>query len=237
MADEFAQFLTSGVGSGGGHKQKAGGFISKAKMEERGTDIEAFLADRARVYFRDCEVISAANHDLDVSAMKRYKKLPVPVAFAMSTDIFDEGTPMIIRTLEGDAEAETSSGIYLMIGILGEVYPIKAEKFGRSYRVEGTVGDSFRCGFSSDFTYSPTVRNKYTGETVELLRYACPCVAVGDVTILAAPLTKRVKVFTAWNPESYMAGQPGDFIAVRADDTNDVYIVRGDIFERTYAAV
>jgi len=230
MANEFSGFITDGVGSGGGHIQKAGGFIDKSKIDELNTDIETFMEARAREYFISYDVIDAARHNLDVERMTEYKKLKIPVGFALSTDIFAEGTPMLIRTLEGDTEAEASKDTYLMIGILGEVYPIKAEKFNMSYAL--TDKD-----FETDFTYSPTVKNKITGDSTEIIRFAKSCVAKGETNIYAMPLEKNTKVFTTWNIDGYMYGKPGDYLAVRTDDFNDVYIIRKDIFEKTYQKI
>jgi hypothetical protein len=56
--------------------------------------------------------------------MNEYRKLKIPVGFVSSTDVFSEGTPITVRTLEGDADAIVSDEIYIMVGILGEAYPI-----------------------------------------------------------------------------------------------------------------
>jgi len=225
MANEFVQFVTEGVGSGGGHLSKAGGFIDKEKLTE--PNISEYFEKRACEYFSSYDIIDSASHDLDTDTFQKYEKNKIPVGFVMSTDIFESATPMLIRTLEGDAEAEASENIYLMIGIYGEVYPIKAEKFKKSYEICSGC-------FEANFDYSPTVKNKITGDSVELSSYARPCIATGNMYIYASSIEKNTKVFTAWNPEGYMYGKAGDYIAVRADDKNDVYVIRRDIFEITY---
>jgi phosphoglycolate phosphatase len=245
MANEFAQFLAEGVGSGGGHISKAGGFISKQAIENLEMNIDDYIEKRAYEYFNSYDVVNAANHNLDITCMKRYKKKKIPVGYVLSTDIFHEGVQMIIRTLEGDTEAEASSGIYLMIGILGEVYPIKAEKFNKSYvycpdsihniNDVDNADDIYTIEkFETDFVYSPTVKNKLTGDSAGIMKFAKLCMPVGEVHINAMPVARNIKVFTSWNTEGYMYGKAGDFIAVRADDLNDVYIIRKDIFEKTY---
>jgi phosphoglycolate phosphatase len=52
--------------------------------------------------------------------------------------------------------------------------------------------------------------------------------------VFAKELTKRVKVFTAWDSEKYMLGCPGDYLLVRYEDRNDVYILERDVFFHTY---
>ncbi|MCL2697482.1 MAG: DHH family phosphoesterase [Oscillospiraceae bacterium] len=222
MASEFTAFLTEGVGSGGGHIHKAGGFIRKSDI-----DIESFMEVRILEYFNSYDIVDSAAHDLDITKMTKYVKMKIPLGFVMSADIYEKGTPLLIRTLEGDTEAQAGENIYFMIGPLGEVYPIKAEKWANSY----TLTDE---NFAKEYVYSPTARNKITGETVELIKHAKSCIAKGEMHIYAAPLTKNTKVFTAWNTEGYMYGKPGDLIAVRSDDNNDVYIIRQDIFKKTY---
>ncbi|MDR3294794.1 MAG: DHH family phosphoesterase [Clostridiales Family XIII bacterium] len=230
MANEFIAFLTEGVGSGGGHIEKAGGFIQQSALDGLKAETEDFLEARAQEYMNAYDVVDAANHALDITGMAKYNKKKIPTNYVMSADIFAEGTPILIRTLEGDAEAIASKDVYLMIGILGEVYPIQAGKFWVSYEAAEDSAPGL------DYSYAPTVRNKLTGDSADLLAFAKPCLPLTEVHIRAAVLTRNTKIFTAWNAEGYMSGKPGDFIAVRDDDPQDVYIVRKDIFEKTYKA-
>ncbi|MCL2580202.1 MAG: DHH family phosphoesterase [Oscillospiraceae bacterium] len=225
MANEFASFLADG----GGHKQKAGGFISKDKIGSM--NIDEYIESRANEYFESYDIISCGNHNLDISSMSRYVKSKIPAGYVKTADIFAKDTPLSVRTLEGDSEITASPDIFLMIGYEGEVYPIKAEKFQKSY--QATDQPYSKTGTA----YSPTVRNKITGQTIKLEAYAKTCLPKGEVQILAKPLERNVKVFTSWNLEGYYCGKPGDYIAVRADDQKDVYIIREDIFYKTYESV
>jgi phosphoglycolate phosphatase len=230
MASEFTSFLTEGVGSGGGHIHKAGGFINKC---ESMSDIEDFMEGRIIKYFNSYDIIDSACHNMnphESPEFKVYVKRKIPLGFAKSADIFDKGTPLLIRTLEGDTEAFAGENIFFMIGPLGEVYPIKKEKWENSYALTDEV-------FEQNYVYSPTVKSKITGESAELIKYAKSCIPKGEVRIHARPLTKSAKVFTAWNTEGYMYGKAGDLLAIRSDDNNDVYIIREDIFEKTYMQV
>ena len=136
----------------------------------------------------------------------------------------------MIRALEGDEYVTASDDIYLMVGILGETYPISAEKFHHSY----TLSDE---PINKNYNYTPTARNRITGEVKEIAQFIKPCVALGDVYIHGAKLKRDTKVFTGWNIDGYMYGHEEDYIAVRSDDYNDVYIIRGDIFDMTYNEV
>jgi len=229
MASEFAAFLAEGIGSGGGHRDKAGGFISQTGAESLGMTLDECIAKRTHAYFDSYDTVDAAAHTIAPTSMARFRKRPVPVGFVESTAVFPPGTPLLIRALEGDEEAVASEEIYLMVGILGEVYPIKAEKFRRSYRV--TDEQPLR-----QYSYTPTLRDRATGETKALDPYIKGCISLGETFVYAAPLTKNTKVFTAWNADGYMFGKPGDWIAFRAEDVHDVYIIREDIFGMTYDA-
>lgn len=227
MASELAEFITGGVGSGGGRFDKAGGFINGQSVSKLQLNINDYIDEKVIEYFNSYQLIYSEKHNLDITLMKKYRKKKIPVAYVRSTDVFPEGTQMVIRTLEGDTEAVASENIYIMIGILGEAYPIKKEKFLAGYEINAGK-------ININAAYTPNAKNKFTGDSVSLLERAETCVAKGEVIIFAMPTTQNTKVFTTWNVESYMSGKAGDFLAVRADDINDVYLIRQDIFYDTY---
>lgn len=227
MASEFVDYLTSGVGSGGGHREKAGGFIQKAGIDEMGITITEYINRRTDEYFKSFDIIAASDHNIDVSKMKRFRPKPVPKGFVPSTDIFEENTPVTIRTLENDSNIKASPDIFLMVGIKGEVYPVKASKFRSGYTVCNVP-------LKTDYLYVPTVKNEITGEVKELLPYIKSCISTGETPAYASVLTRNVKIFNSWNPNGYMYGRPGDYLAVKCNDLNDVYIIKEDIFLQTY---
>lgn len=229
-ACEMVQSVTEGIGSGGGHLIKAGGFISKAKLPCPEFDIGSFMNDRLEEYFSTTEIIYAKEYNADLSNMKKYRKLPLSLGYVKITDLFPEGIHVNIRTLEGDLDIEIEEDMYIMIGLLGEIYPIRKEKFERSY-----VYNNEPYVFNAE--YEPTIRETTEGTSVSLIPYAKSCVSTGTVEIYARPIDHRVKIFTAWDEEKYMSGQAGDFLAVRTDDLHDVYLIFRDIFWDTYAPV
>ncbi len=248
-ASEMAEFITEGVGSGGGHLEKAGGFIQKELLEKafktRGLDseeacgqtetlteneVKAFLKGRMDDYFGDTEIIYAKDYVTDISGMQMCKKRNLSLGYVKGTDIFPAGTSVCVRTLEGDLDIQIQENIYIMIGIKGEVYPINKEKFERSYKtMEGS--------YVFDGEYPLSVKDIAEGKNISLVPYAKCCVSTGEVFIYAKQTDHRVKVFTAWDEEKYMLGKEGDFLAVRKDDLQDVYIIEENIFEKTYEVV
>lgn len=235
-AGELAAFLTEGVGSGGGHFEKAGGFISK-KLFNRKYDCihgEAYFNNRMNEYFHAFDLVYAKDYEADITTMKRYEKKKLPIGYVNTWEILPIGTPIMIRTLEGDMDLIVEEDLVMMIGIKGEVYPNKLEKFNRNYNLSDEV---YSYNTMTATEYEPTVKVKSTGVTLKLKDYAKVCVPSGSVNIYAKPIDKGVKVFTAWDKDRYMLGKPGDYLAVRTDDYHDVYIIEQEIFGKTYDEV
>ncbi len=245
-ASELAAFITEGIGSGGGHLEKAGGFIQMELLEKAFLDfcreqgkpsgqkvsegIEDFLLQRMDSYFSNIQIIYARDYSIDISGMAAYKKRKIPLGFVEADRIFPTGAKVCIRTLEGDLDVQIRRDLYIMIGIQGEVYPNDRVKFERSY-------DRLDIPYSFTGEYAPVVKDVLEGKNVSLVPYAKTCVPSGEVHIYAARLEHRVKVFTAWDEEKYMLGKEGDYLAVRMDDLHDIYIIEKSIFQRTYEEI
>ncbi|MDE6845784.1 MAG: DHH family phosphoesterase [Lachnospiraceae bacterium] len=236
QANELAAFLADGVGSGGGHREKAGGFISMTLYENSYPTLhsEAFFSQRLNDYFDNCQIIYAEEYDVDLSDMQSYVKKQVPLGYVAATDILPVGTPITIRTLEGDVDMFVEPDLLIMIGIKGEVYPNRREKFEKSYVITDRPYCTDETHTHRNTLYEPTIHNRETGEIMQLTDYAKVCIASGGTHIHARELTERVKVFAAWDKEKYMLGKEGDYLAVRCDDKHDIYVVERDIFYKTY---
>lgn len=235
-ASELAAFLTEGIGSGGGHYEKAGGFISKKLYNQKCNALhaEAYFNSRMTEYFDSYELVYAREYEADIASMKKYEKNRLPVGYVNLWEIIPVGTPVTIRTLEGDIDIIVQEDLVAIIGIKGEVYPNRAEKFRRSYHASEEMYIYERL---SSAEYLPTVKIRSTGEDLVLTDYAKVCIPSGSVSIYAKQLEKGVKVFTAWDKEKYMLGRVGDYLAVRSDDLHDVYVVEKDIFSKSYREV
>ncbi len=232
-ASELAAFLAEGIGSGGGHYEKAGGFISMKLYEEKYPTLhaEGYFNNRMVEYFDSFELIYAEEYQADITQMKLYEKRKIPVGYVKADEVLPIGTPITIRTLEGDEDMTVEKDLYIIIGIKGEVYPNRAHKFNYSYQASE---EKYSLGNSE---YVPTVKNRQDGSNLVLTDYARKCVPIGSVRIYAKPLEKGVKVFTEWDKNKYLLGKPGDYLAVRNDDLHDVYVVERDIFFKTYEEV
>ena len=233
MANELAAYLTQGFGNGGGNREKAGGFLKVPETEGAPGD---FLRKRLAGYFASYDTIVSGEYEPDTSAMRRYRKKNLPLGYVRLTDIYPEGTEVVVRTLEGDASFAVSPETYLMIGVQGEAYPISREKFAKTYREEeGTF--AFTPAAVTEAFYAPTVKDRVYHAPVELMPHARPCRAAGETFIYARALLRNTKVFTPWYADGYMYGKPGDYLAARGDDARDVYIIAAAIFDLSYEAV
>lgn len=205
--------------------------ISEAEVK----DATEYFLIRADEYFSDCEVVEAATYAQmypeQIAEMKEYEKAKVSWAFVKTTDIAPEGTQLSIRTLENDTGVlvETGEDIYVMIGCMGEVYQIQREKFEASYEVTKEQLDIF----DRMFEFIPAVEKAEDHTYLPIDEQAKICYPKKGPGILAKQLTARTRVF-AKNGCDYFVGDPGDYMAVRKDDPQDIYIIRKEVFGRTY---
>ncbi|MDR1916899.1 MAG: DHH family phosphoesterase [Synergistaceae bacterium] len=230
MAKDLAEYITRSVGSGGGNIEKAGGYISLECVNRAAPGIspDDFLRARVESYQNNFDLVYCGSHNIDFTSMNLYRKLRIPLGYAHTTDIFTEGAQMSIRTLEGDIDTAASPGTYLMIGVSGEVYPIKKDRFDESY---DTLDDSYL----PEADYMPVVSDKVTGIKKTLHPFSRTCIPRGDKFVRAAELSRDTKVFSSWDAEKYFYGKAGDYIAAPETDFNDVYIINRDIFFKTYS--
>lgn len=241
-ANELAAFITEGIGNGGGHIDKAGGFIQtdllkkaydeyclnrNLSFEDEDTGIAEFLNWQMIDYFDDIEIIRAADYTPALSLMQTYHKKRIPVGYVEADKVFPIGGNICVRTMEADLNVTIHEGLYLMIGMQGEVYPNERDKFELRYERLDTP-------YVFDGEYDPVVKDETGNKTIPLLPYAKACITTDDVKIYAKELDHRVKVFTEWDKDRYMLGKEGDFLIVRTDAKNDVYVLPGDVFKKTY---
>ena len=231
-ASELASFIVAGFGGGGGHLVKAGGFMQRELIEAAGVgynkvELNRLIDQRMREYFISSEILYAGEHKEDLSTMSHYMKKDIIIGYVKVTDIGPVGRKVFIRTLEGDLNIVIEEDVFIIIGVDGEIYPIKRNKFEASYKE-----DDSKYVFPGE--YVPYVIDTESGQRIELLPYAKSCIGKGGIGIYARKLDHRVKVFTAWDRDKYYLGNVGDYLTARADDPSDIYIITDKIFKMSY---
>ena len=228
-ADELASYLAEGLGGGGGgHTLKAGGTMLPDCLSKSARDT---IEERLRWYYDRYLVIYAKNTKLNTSKWPAYEKIAQSLGYVRLSDVFPLGTLINIRTLEGDVDTIIDEEAFLMIGVEGEVYPIKVNKLLSSYQLTNFVYTK-----AEKFEYEPRIKNKKTGEVKKVMPFAKTARTIGSSIVFAKPLEQPVKLFTLWTEDKYYSGKVGDYLTVRADDEHDIYIVNGALFDRFYKA-
>lgn len=231
-ANELADYLTHKIGSGGGHTDKAGGFIFESLYESLYPTIntETYFGLRMTEYFDSIDIYYAKDYSANLSEMQLYKKLPTPVGVVNPTDFLPVGANIVIRSLENDTEMKVDDDYLIVMGVNGEVYPLKKNLVMDSYSFSDEP-------FLYEANYSPTIRTNLDDKVYVLERYAKTCIPRDDVYVFAKELDRTVKVFTLWDEDHYVLGNPGDYIVCKRDNPKDVYVIPKKTFDLSYILV
>ncbi|MBQ8526862.1 MAG: hypothetical protein IJ429_00185 [Lachnospiraceae bacterium] len=237
---ELIDFVFGQFGLAKGTAEWAQGSVSEVLLsvcmsEAEVSDATEYFMIRADEYFSECDVIEALsfaeNNPGFVREMREYEKAPVSWAYVKTTDIVPAGVTLSIRTLENDTGVlvDAQDDIYVMIGCLGEVYQIDREKFELSYEAGSEELDIF----TQMLDFIPAVERVDNHEYLPIDEIAHLCYPKPGAGIYAQQLEKRTRVFSK-NGSDYFVGEKGDYLAIRKDDVQDVYVIREEVFGRTY---
>ena len=192
--------------------------------------LEAYFTERMNQYYESFEVIDATQYTVDLTQMKKYRKTRVPIGYVKLSEHIREGTPVLIRTLEGDIDIIVEDRIYIILGVYGEAYVMEEERFLQTYRPV-----TAKINYSTQ--YMPIIKNQLDGTSISLDKFAQACAAKEDEDVYAKPVNIITKLFTRWEPDNYMYGDVGDYIAVNKQDMSDIFIINKDIFHLSYVEV
>jgi len=228
-ANELAEYITQKIGSGGGHTDKAGGFIFENLYESLYPTIntETYFGLRMTEYFDSIDIFYAKEMNDDISDMPLYEKKNVTVGFVDPTDFLPIGANIVIRTLKSDTETKVDNDFYILLGVNGEVYPLKKHLFDSIYEKHGEP-------YSYETNYAPTIRTNLDDKVFNLEDYAKTCTPRHNTFVYAKELDHAVKVFPLWNEDEYILGNPGDYLVRQHNNPKDVYIIPRDTFNMTY---
>ena len=255
-ASELAAEISKGIGSGGGHEAKAGGFISmdlltqeylklcemhhfmpRMELDEEGdsehpsaSGVKSVLEYRFRKYMDDTDIIYASECRLSSDNSEHYCRKSVPWGFVRGTDLADAGTKVLIRTMHGDINTVVEDDMIFTISPIGGVLICKECDFEKQYRSYPNWEFQLQ-----DTEYSPTIKIEQSGKVIAPMSVAKICVPKGKLFIHARCLDRKVKLFTEADGEQhYTLGRMGDYLTDDTEQLEGVCIMKKEYFEQTY---
>ena len=232
-ANELAAYLTEEIGSGGGHLEKAGGFINQKLFHQKhpGLSSEAYFLNRLDDYHKSYDIIDTSTYTMIPSEMQLYEKLPIPYGYVETATLLPPHTPATIRTLDGDTDIICGENTYIIIDADGKVYPIAKDQFEQHYERVST-------GFIPNSShYFPSLKDNLTGQVFRLKDYVCSALAKEEIRVYAKCLTRVTKVFTPWSKSNYLYGSIGDYMIISTTDPSDISIIKGELFLANYQPI
>ena len=233
-ASELAAELCKGIGSGGGHLEKAGGLIPMELMTQEylkfckehhfaprmeydaqgrheqpaASGIKSVIEQRMRDYMGNTDIVYAQDCRIEAEDVKTYCRRSVPWGYVRATDLFAEGTQVTVRTLQGDMKATVEAGIVFIIGPKGECFFRNEEAFMEEFRIYTDWKFDLR-----NAEYEPTIKDVEKGIIVEPMKCAKVCVPKGTTIVRARRLARKVKLFRDKDEnEQYTLGRVGDYM-------------------------
>lgn len=241
---EFLDYIITKSGFVQGDEGFANGrvrfvFLEALMTEQDIKDWFLYILYQVCSYFENTIEINAREYaqmyQTDIPTYSRYQKRKEGWAFVKTVDIAEKGKEIRIQTLENESGSVivSSEDKYIMIGQRGEVYDIDREKFVATYVETEEVFDSFE----RMTEYLPAVELIETEEYISLEEYAHVCYPKPGAGIYAKQLTKRTKIFSVGRNGEYFLGEKGDYMAIRPEQYEDIYIIKEDVFVSTYESV
>ena len=235
-AEEITRELTDGFGSGGGHTNKAGGYIFKERYDKSYPKVSFGLYIRSKTidYCREVRLLVTGKDDpfalFGHDKFFRAKKKQIYLRYLCLHDYFADEI-VTIKTLEGIVTAAKDDKV--IIGVKNEVWPISSELFLQKYQtvhdnkincLSDSQIDEYGISLQSDSKILRITKNNITDFNV--------CLTSDGAEVYALKLNEIVKVRSSW----------GDFLAKKGDyllinNMNDYYICDQEIFELTYNIV
>lgn len=235
-ANELAVFLTDGIGSGGGHLEKAGGFISKKLYEEKypTTHSEAYVNSRMVEYFDTFEIIHAKDMKISLEEFSIYRRCSDPVGYLCVDDLFKPGVRISLRSNTGNREIILEEGSYIVMERDGFVQTMSKERFEKCMEESPLPMPDDYC---EKMEYIPIIKDLEGGKTYLLSDHVKIAVPKETYFIYAKELNRSVKLFPKWDDDKYMLGVPGDYLTVRGDDIHNICIERANEFKKKFMQI
>lgn len=223
-ASELSDYLSEGIGSGGGHYEKAGGYISMKLYEKKYPTLhsEAYFNNRMTQYFDTFMIFYAKDREFPVSEGVRYQRKKELLACVRASDLAELGSVVSVRTQKGTMDIDTRQNICYTLEQNGEMHRIGGERFHRILELSETQMPENYC---RNIAYIPRVKGENDGSNHLITEYVRMCMPKDAFCIYAKKLEQGVKVFPVWDEDDYMTGRAGDYLAASEDDLHNIFIV------------
>ncbi len=231
-ANELAGYLAQDIGSGGGHTERAGGFLSERKYEQYYPVLhaEAYFGNKMNEYFESFDIIDSTQYDINIAEMERFERKKNNIGYVKASSLLPVGTQCIIRSLSGDSEFLIDQGSYIIMDESSNARAVSQKEFDADYEISPE-------DFMIAPEYAPKLKVKDTSEDIDLTRHMKVCTAKHTVRVYAKRLSRGVKLFTPQSKETYMLGNKGDYLTADCNNIRNMGIVEQDAFGRLYQKI
>jgi len=228
-ANELVEYLTDKIGSGGGHTDKAGGFIFENMYESLYPTIntETYFGLRMTKYFDESEIIYADKYTLDTSSMLRYKKINNVKGCFIPDEYYPAGTKLMVRTFDKDIHFSVDGANCFIIEQNGDIRSISKAEYEKDYKLS-------KLPFVCKAKYLPSIKSSKDMSSLQLEQCLASCEPKTEFIYMVRKLDVTTKIFMLSNEDTYVLGQKGDYIACKARDPKDVFIIKASTLEKEY---
>jgi len=232
-ANELAIYLSETIGSGGGHYEKAGGFISMKLYDKLYPLLhsEAYFTNRMIEYFETFSLVFASSMQLDLATWKQYVRKPIPICYIKATDVVSEGTRMTLSTHRGLWECVANEELIFMLERNGDIYPMGTLQFETYLK---PLPDQVCEAYYEQDNFMATIKDWSNDAVYPLGQFVKTCIPTDAFKVYAQPLENSIKLFPVWDEERYLLGKRGDYMAISVDNPKNIFIVSGDAFTERY---
>lgn len=228
-ANELVEYLTEKIGSGGGHTDKAGGFIFENMYEELYPTIntETYFGLRMTKYFDETKIIYAKDFSIDINAMSKYKKINNIYGCFIPDEYYSSGTKLTIRTVDNDILVNVDGNTCVVVDSDGNAELISKNEYNKNYELSNKP-------YTCSAKYMPTLKSNKDNPGLEFDKCLSACMPKEESIYLVKKLFEDVKVFYLNNEDTYVLGKKGDYIACKENNPKDIFIIKHNNLSEEY---
>ncbi len=234
-ANELAGFLTEEVGTGGGHYDKAGGFISRKLYFSKYTsmDTSEYFKICLTEYCESFELIKDSGYSFPKGKkVGLYRRKDRPFIIVRPESFIKPGSMVTLRWGKHIEDIEIVHDEYWSLEKGGYIQRLSREIFGKFFNpTDEEIPENY-----SDIKGLPTVRCWSDGRVYSIAGYAVVCRPKESLIARGIKLTRNVKLFPEWADGRYISGFIGDYLLM-SDKESKLFIEPGEFFDANYEPV